>query len=154
MGLYNGIPRVLLALESHMSILSYCPMWDRLDCPMESHVYHSHLNPTCPSCPIVPCGTHGTVHWNPKCTIHSSIPCFCPILLFHVPCGTDGTVQYGIPCVPLVLESHMSLLHVSFWPMWDRRDSKVHFGYKALLNIILCVLLMLLCKCVYVYAFY
>ena len=47
MGLCSGIPRVHVPvlLEYHVSILSYCPMTDTWDCPMESHVYQCCLNP-------------------------------------------------------------------------------------------------------------
>ena len=68
MGLSNGIPSVPLMLESQVSIPSHCPIWDRCDCPMEYHMYHSCLNPTCLSRPTIPCGTDGTVQWNPMCT--------------------------------------------------------------------------------------
>ena len=130
MGLTNGIPCVLLMLESHMSILSYCPRRDRWDCPMESHTYYPSLNPMCPSCPTVPCGTDGTVQWNPMCTICTSIPCVRLILLSHV--GQLG-LSNGISHIPLELESRMSILF--YCTMLDRWDCPMEsYVYYSCLN--------------------
>ena len=61
------------------------------------------LNPFCPLHPNVPCGTDGTLQWNPTCTCTSVawIPCVYPVLL-----SDDGHMglSNGIPRVPVLLE--------------------------------------------------
>ena len=64
---------------------SHRPTWDGWDCPRDSHVSHpTWLCPTCPSRPIVPHGTGGTVLGIPMCPVihglsHVSIPSHCPM---------------------------------------------------------------------------
>ena len=122
--------------QCHISIISYHPMWDRWDCPtcttaqlnpmcqpmcpshvdrwdcpMESHVYTAQLNSMCPSYPTFPCGTGGTVPWNPTCTTAQLIPCVRPILLPHgIPCVPLHSL---IPCVHPILPSHVGQVGLS-----------------------------------------
>ena len=107
---------------SHVSVPSYCPTWDGKDCPRDSHVSHpTWLCPTCPSRPIVPHGTGGTVLGTPIVPLYMALS-LCPSRPI-VPHGTGGTVlgtpmcpiiHGSVPCVRPVPSSHMGWVGLSW----------------------------------------
>ena len=121
-----------------MSILSYCPTWDIGRTSRDSHVYHSHVNPMCLSCPTVPHGTYvGRTSQGFPC-----VPLTCQSyvsILSYYPTWDIGRTSQEFPCVPLTCQSYVSIL--SYCPTWDigrtSRDSHVDhslYVYPVLLS--------------------
>ena len=86
---------------SHVSVPSYCPTWDRRDCPRDSHVSQSTW--------LVPCvrpvhGTGGTVLGTPMCpSLHGYSP-MCPSRPWD---RRDCPRESGLPCVPAYMACPM-----------------------------------------------
>ena len=135
---------------SHVSVPSHRPTWDGWDCPRDSHrptlhgsvtcvrpvpsshmgwwdcprdshvSHHTWLCPMCPSHPIVPHGTGGTVLGTPMCPIihglsHVSVPSYCPTS-DRRDCPRDShcpTLRGSVPCVRPVPSSHMGWVGLS-----------------------------------------
>ena len=117
---------------SQVSVPSHCPTWDGWDCPRDSH---RPPCPTCPSRPIVPHGTGGTVLGIPMCPVihglsYVSVPSHC-----HT---RDGGTVLGIPMCPVIHGlSHVSV--PSHCPTWDRRDSPRDSHVSRHTWLVLCV---------------
>ena len=136
---------------SHVSVPSHRPTWDGRDCPRDSHVSHpTWLCPMCPSRPIVPHGTGGTVLGTPivppyMALSHVSVPSHRPTwdgrdcprdshVSHHTwlcpMCPSCPIVPHGTGRIVLGTPPYMALSHVSVpshrptWDGWDcPRDS-------------------------------
>ncbi len=73
---------------------------------MESHLYHTHHYPTCPSYPTVLCGIGGTVLWTPMCTTHTTILYIYIYVYMSILYGIGRTVLW-IPSSACAFDSLM-----------------------------------------------